>query len=55
LDRFAPLAMTISSVYDCHKPMFGKGDHRHFQVVETAYVFVSVERLMADFILTPSR
>jgi hypothetical protein len=27
----------------------GKGDHRHFQGVETAYTFTSVERLMADF------
>jgi hypothetical protein len=27
----------------------GKGDHRHFQGVETAYVFTTVERLMADF------
>jgi hypothetical protein len=27
----------------------GKGDHRHFRGVETAYTFVSVERLMADF------
>jgi hypothetical protein len=27
----------------------GKGDHRHFQGVETIYVFSTVERLMADF------
>jgi hypothetical protein len=27
----------------------GKGDHRHFQGVETAYVFSTVEQLMADF------
>jgi hypothetical protein len=27
----------------------GKGDHRHFQGVETAYLFSTVERLMADF------
>jgi hypothetical protein len=27
----------------------GKGDHRHFRGVETAYKFVSVEKLMADF------
>jgi hypothetical protein len=27
----------------------GKGDHRHFQDVETSYQFSSVERLMADF------
>ena len=27
----------------------GKGDHRHFQGVETAYRFTTVERLMADF------
>ena len=26
-----------------------KGDHRHFQVGETAYRFSTVERLMADF------
>ncbi len=27
----------------------GKGDHRHFQGAETAYVFTSVEQLVADF------
>jgi hypothetical protein len=27
----------------------GKGDHRHFQGVETAYSFSTVEQLMADF------
>jgi len=27
----------------------GKGDHRHFQGVETAYVFTSIEQLLADF------
>ena len=27
----------------------GKGDHRHYQGVETKYVFRSVEQLMADF------
>jgi len=27
----------------------GKGDHRHFQGVETAYVFSTVEQLIADF------
>jgi hypothetical protein len=27
----------------------GKGDHRHFQGVETPYRFVSVEKLMEDF------
>jgi hypothetical protein len=27
----------------------GKGDHRHFQGIETAYVFSTVERLMEDF------
>lgn len=27
----------------------GKGDHRHFQDAETAYEFVSVEQLIADF------
>jgi hypothetical protein len=27
----------------------GKGDHRHFQGVETAYAFESVERLVTDF------
>jgi hypothetical protein len=27
----------------------GKGDHRHFRGVETAYAFDSAERLMADF------
>ena len=27
----------------------GKGDHRHFQNVETAYAFSTVEQLMADF------
>lgn len=27
----------------------GKGDHRHFQGVETSYDFGGVEKLMADF------
>jgi hypothetical protein len=27
----------------------GKGDHRHFQGVETAYTFTNVEQLVADF------
>jgi hypothetical protein len=27
----------------------GKGDHRHFQGKETAYLFSSVVQLMADF------
>jgi hypothetical protein len=27
----------------------GKGDHRHFQGIETAYAFSTVERLVADF------
>ncbi len=27
----------------------GKGDHRHFQGVETAYAFSTVEQLIADF------
>ena len=27
----------------------GKGDHRHFQGVETDYAFTTVEQLMADF------
>jgi hypothetical protein len=27
----------------------GKGDHRHFQGVQAAYAFSTVERLMADF------
>ncbi len=27
----------------------GKGDHRHFLGVETAYSFSTVEQLMADF------
>jgi hypothetical protein len=27
----------------------GKGDHRHFQGVETSYEFGGVEQLMADF------
>lgn len=27
----------------------GKGDHRHFQGVETEFRFSTVERLMADF------
>lgn len=33
-------------VYDNER---GKGDHRHFQGVETRYSFSSVEQLMADF------
>ncbi|HKF60626.1 MAG TPA: DUF6516 family protein [Dongiaceae bacterium] len=27
----------------------GKGDHRHYRGVEAAYVFSTVEKLMADF------
>ena len=27
----------------------GKGDYRHFQGIETAYAFSTVERLVADF------
>jgi hypothetical protein len=27
----------------------GKGDHRHFRGVESAYAFSTVEQLMADF------
>ena len=27
----------------------GKGDHRHFRDIESAYAFISVERLVADF------
>ncbi|MGP8252224.1 MAG: DUF6516 family protein [Terracidiphilus sp.] len=27
----------------------GKGDHRHFRGVETAYSFTTVERLVTDF------
>ena len=27
----------------------GKGDHRHYRGVEQAYVFMSVEQLIADF------
>ncbi|MSV29269.1 MAG: hypothetical protein EXQ52_11110 [Bryobacterales bacterium] len=27
----------------------GKGDHRHFQGVETIYAFSTVEQLIADF------
>jgi len=27
----------------------GKGDHRHFQGVESAYMFSTVEQLIADF------
>lgn len=27
----------------------GKGDHRHFQGIEEAYAFRTVEQLMADF------
>jgi Family of unknown function (DUF6516) len=27
----------------------GKGDHRHFQGVESAYVFTSIEQLIEDF------
>ncbi len=33
----------------------GKGDHRHFQGVETAYTFSTVERLMVDFWLDVHR
>lgn len=27
----------------------GKGDRRHFQGAETAYIFTSIEQLLADF------
>ncbi len=27
----------------------GKGDHRHFEEVETSYHFTTIEQLMADF------
>lgn len=27
----------------------GKGDHRHFQGAETAYIFTSIEQLLAEF------
>jgi hypothetical protein len=27
----------------------GKGDHRHLRGVETPYVFVSIEKMLADF------
>jgi hypothetical protein len=27
----------------------GKGDHRHFQGVETAYAFTTIEQLIEDF------
>jgi Family of unknown function (DUF6516) len=27
----------------------GKGDHRHIKGVETPYVFVSIEKMLADF------
>jgi hypothetical protein len=33
----------------CYDNERGKGDHRPFQGVETPYVFISVERLAADF------
>jgi hypothetical protein len=38
--------MTIEVRYDDER---GKGDDRHFQGVETAYAFTTVEQLMADF------
>jgi hypothetical protein len=33
----------------CYDNERGKGDHQHFQGVETAYSFSTVEKLMADF------
>jgi hypothetical protein len=27
----------------------GKGDHRHVQSIETDYVFITIEQLIADF------
>ena len=33
----------------CYDNERGKGDHRHFQGVETPYVFHTVERLFTDF------
>jgi predicted transcriptional regulator len=34
----------------CYDNERGKGDHRHFQGVETDYGFTTVEQLMADFL-----
>jgi Family of unknown function (DUF6516) len=33
----------------CYDNERGKGDHRHYQGVETKYAFSSVEQLLADF------
>jgi hypothetical protein len=33
----------------CYDNERGKGDHRHFKNVETAYTFSTVEKSMADF------
>ena len=33
----------------------GKGDHRHLDGQESAYVFVSLERLIEDFIAEVDR
>ena len=39
-------------LYDNHHP---KGHHRHIEGVEQPYEFVSVERLIADFIMDVRR
>ena len=33
----------------------GKGDHRHYGTVETAYTFINVEQLIADFLADVQR
>jgi len=39
--------LTPAVLYDNHLP---KGDHRHIEGVEHAYVFVDVDQLVVDFI-----
>jgi hypothetical protein len=33
----------------CYDNERGKGDHRHFQGIESPYAFTTVERMIADF------
>jgi len=39
----------------CYDNERGKGDHRHFQGVETDYAFITVEKLAEDFWIDVSR
>ena len=34
----------------CYDNEAGKGDHRHYRGTETPYLFISLDRLIADFL-----